>query len=371
MHTPRVLRSLAATTAAAFAALALGGCASLERSRADAQNTLVERTGAMTGPQALDTSYTASLERFGRLLEIYRAGRPPLYVQSRSITDSTGLSHPLVGSELPNDITEMLRSAVNRIGDHVVYVPYQPDYVLGHAQQGAKLQLTLPKLLITGAITEFDRALAMGGRGMDLGLLFGRGKGETDAAFSARTSSTISRLSVDFNLVDFTTQTMLPRMQATNSMRVLNESKENAADFAIYGNGFGLTSNTRYLQGRHNAIRLLVDMSIVQLLGRYSNVPYWRCLPNGVADPLVRERIAKGYEGQPTATRVRWLQDTLKDYGFPLAASGQLDEPTRAALGSVATSLSIKPPADWLDPAFFTDLYVNVPLDAGRRKAGA
>jgi hypothetical protein len=118
---------------ALICSLALGGCSSLDRARSASQETLVERSRAMTAPQSLDTRYTAALERFGRLLEVYRAGRAPLYVQSRNITDATGLSHPLTGSELPGDITEMLRSAVNRIGDRVVYVLYQPDYALGHA----------------------------------------------------------------------------------------------------------------------------------------------------------------------------------------------------------------------------------------------
>ena len=363
MHTPPSAARRLTVFAALGCALALGGCSSLDRARSAAQDNLVERSRAMTGPQALDTRYTAALERFGRMLEVYRAGKPALYVQSRNISDATGLSHPLTGSELPGDITEMLRSAVNRIGDAVVYVPFQPDYVLGHAQQGAKLQLTLPNVLITGAITEFDRALAAASKGLDVGVLVGKGKGETDASYAAKGTSTISRLSLDFNLVDFSTQTMLPRMQATNSMRVLNESREDAVDFAIYGNGFGVTSSTRYLQGRHNAIRLLVDLSVLQLLGRYAAVPYWRCIPGAEADAVVLQRIHKAYVANDETTRVKWLQDTLKDYGFPLAQNGRLDEATRAALDSVITQFKLPPTRDYLDPALFERLFVNIPVE--------
>lgn len=351
-----------------LAALALGGCASLEGARSDAKATLVERTQAMSQPQRLATRYTAALEQFGRMLEVYRAGaKSPLYVQSRAITDSTGLSHPLVGSELPNDITEMVRSAINRIGERVVYVPFHPDYVLGHAQQGAKLQVTLPNVLVTGAITEFDRALASAGRGNDLGVFFGKGRGETDAAASRKATSTISRLSVDFNLVDFQTQTMLPRIQTTNSMRVLNEGHEDAFDFAIYGNGFGVTSNTRYLQGRHNAIRLLVDLSILQLLGRHANVPYWRCIPGAQADPVVLQRIAKRHQANDAATKVKWLQDTLKDYGFALEVNGRMDERTRSALDSAISLLKLPRPVDLLDAELFTSIYINVPVEPVQR----
>ena len=180
MNTPPRLLALALAATAA----ALAGCATPQGARSDAKQVLVERTQDIAPPQALATRYTDALAQFGRMLDIYRRTSKPLYVQSRAIADATGLSHPLVGSELPGDITEMVRSAVNRIGDKVVYVPYQPDYVLGHAQQGAKLRLTLPDVQITGAITEFDRALAAAGRGHEASILFGKGKGETDASLS-------------------------------------------------------------------------------------------------------------------------------------------------------------------------------------------
>lgn len=366
------LRALASLTAAT-AALLLGGCATTEQTRADAHKLLQQRSAAMSEPQALTTRYTSALEQFGRMLDVYHASnKTPLYVQSRAIGDATGLSHPMVGAELPGDITEMVRSAVNRIGDRVVYVPFQPDYVMGHVQQGARMQLTVPTVLITGAITEFDRALSSAGRGVDLGLLFGKGKGETDSSLSRQAASTISRLSLDFNLVDFGTQTMLPRMQATNSMRVMNDTDQDSLDFAIYGNGFGLSSNTRYLQGRHNAIRLLVDMSMVQLLGRYLNLPYWRCLPNGAPDPVVMQRVARSYEANDPAKRVRWMQETLRDYGFALEVNGRLDERTSAALDSVIAMLKLpkpKDPKDRLDPEVFTRVYVNVPVETPRRTA--
>jgi hypothetical protein len=323
----------AALTAAAFS---LGGCANTQHTTAKADKLLHQHSAAMSTPQAMTTRYTSALEHFGRMLEVYRANsKSPLYVQSRGISDATGLSHPMAGAELPTDITEMVRSAVNRIGDKVVYVPFHPEYVMGHAQQGAHLQLTTPTVLITGAITEFDRALASAGRGADIGLLFGKGKGETDTSAQRKAISTVSRLSVDFNLVDFQTQTMVPRMQAINSMRVMNQTYEDAFDFAIYGNGFGLTSNTRYLQGRHNAIRLLVDLSVVQLLGRYFSLPYWRCLPNAQPDATVLQRVARNYLANDRPTQVKWLQETLRDYGYTLAATGVLDERTVSAVASV------------------------------------
>lgn len=345
-----------------IASLAGGGCATLGESEKAARELVARKTAESSSPTALVTRYSGALESFGDLLEKYRPSGKVLYVQTRGIGDATGLSHPLVGAELPGDVTEMVRSAINRVGLRVVYVPFQPDYVLAHAQQGSKIQLTQPDVLITGAITEFDRAIGSAGKGANARGVFGGGRGQTDLSWDRKAATTLSDLSLDLNLIDFSTQTMIPRVQAANTIRVLNQTYENGIDFAIYGNAFGVVSNTRYLQGRHSAIRLLVDLSVLEVLGRHANVPYWRCIPNGKPDQVVMDAIKRSYLKNDTPTKVKWLQNTLKEFGFPLNASGTLDDKTRLAVDEIATRFKIQNPGDYLDADLFAGIYVNIPL---------
>lgn len=344
------------------ATLAGSGCATLAESEKAARELVAKKTAESSSPNALVTRYSSALESFGDLLEKYRPSGKVLYVQTRSIGDSTGLSHPLVGSELPNDVTEMVRSAINRVGPRVVYVPFQPDYVIAHAQQGSKIQLTQPDVLITGAITEFDRAIGSAGKGANARATIGGGRGQTDLSWDRKAATTLSDLSLDLNLVDFSTQTMIPRVQAANTIRVLNQTFDDGFDFAIYGNAFGVVSNTRYLQGRHSAIRLLVDLSVLEVLGRHANVPYWRCIPNAKPDPVVMDAIKRSYAKNDTPTKLKWLQNTLKEFGFPLNSSGTLDDGTRLAIDEVATRFKIQQPGDYLDADLFAGIYVNIPL---------
>lgn len=345
-----------------IASLSGGGCATLGESEKAARELVARKTAESSSPTALVTRYSGALESFGDLLEKYRPSGKVLYVQTRGIGDATGLSHPLVGAELPGDVTEMVRSAINRVGQRVVYVPFQPEYVIAHAQQGSKIQLTQPDVLITGAITEFDRAIGSAGKGANARGVFGGGRGQTDLSWDRKAATTLSDLSLDLNLIDFSTQTMIPRVQAANTIRVLNQTYENGIDFAIYGNAFGVVSNTRYLQGRHSAIRLLVDLSVLEVLGRHANVPYWRCIPNGKPDPVVMDAIKRSYVKNDTPTKVKWLQNTLKEFGFPLAATGTLDDKTRLAIDEIAPRFNIAKPADYLDADLFAGIYVNIPL---------
>ena len=108
---------------------------------------------------------------------------------------------------------------------------------------------------------------------------------------------------------------------------------------------------------------------MVQLLGRYANVPYWRCIPNAAPDASVLKRIAKRYEANDVATRIKWLQDSLNDYGFGLATTGVLDARTRLALQSLAEKFKWAPIADPLAPEVFVQVFNNIPVEASTRVA--
>ncbi|MCB2070570.1 MAG: hypothetical protein KDF67_13590, partial [Ottowia sp.] len=130
---------------------------------------------------------------------------------------------------IPGDITEMVRTAVNRIGARIVYVPYHPDYLIAQAQLGAKFGVTMPDYLITGALTEFDRALSGAGRSNSATIEFGGGKGTVTLGGDLKRTAIYSSLALDLNLVSFQTQQMVPRIQASNVIRVLNLSTETGA----------------------------------------------------------------------------------------------------------------------------------------------
>ena len=112
--------------ALALAVAALAGCATTENALKDANTLMQEREADKLLPVTNLSPYALALGRFGRMLDIYKEGDPVIYMQTRSILDATNLSSPLVGAEIPGDITEMVRTAVNRIGARVVYVPTTP-----------------------------------------------------------------------------------------------------------------------------------------------------------------------------------------------------------------------------------------------------
>ena len=369
------LSFLGRATALACAAAMLAGCATTRNSLDDAQKLMAEREAEKPLPSANLSQYAPALARLGRMLEVYKDGDPVIYMQTRSIQDATNLSHPLVGAEIPGDITEMVRTAVNRIGARVIYVPYHPDYLVSQAQLGAKFGVTMPDFLITGALTEFDRAISGAGRSNNAAIEFGRGNGNTALGFDAKRTAIFSALALDLNLVSFSTQQMVPRIQASNVVKVLNFSSEDNASLGFYGDAFGFKLEGKYLQGRHSAIRTLVDLSVMEIVGKATNTPYWRCIPNGLPDPVVVDNMRASYEALSPELKLGLVQVMLRKYGQPVNVTQQLDEPTKQALRAVYSQRfpQVGDQVDVLSWQGFEPLFFNVPMpwDAELQRAAA
>lgn len=359
--------------AAIAAAAALAGCASTENALKDADKLMAEREAEQLMPVTNLSPYAHALDRFGHMLDIYKDGDPVIYMQTRSILDATNLSHPLAGAEIPGDITEMVRTAVNRIGARIVYVPYHPEYLVAQAQLGAKFGVTMPDFLITGALTEFDRAIAGAGRSNSVGIEFGGGHGKVTIGGDVKRTAIYSALALDLNLVSFTTQQMVPRIQSSNVVKVLNMSTEDNASLGFYGNAFGFKLEGKYLQGRHSAIRTLVDLSVLELVGKATNTPYWRCIPGGQPDPVVIENMRKAYMGLTPEMKLGLIQVVLRKYGEPVEVNQKLDDATRTALGRVYGSRFAQlGEVDVLTWEGFEPLFFNVPMVwDGQLQAGA
>jgi hypothetical protein len=229
----------------------------------------------------------------------------------------------------------MVRTAVNRIGANMVYVPFYPDYLVSQAQLGAKFGVTMPNYLITGALTEFDRALSGAGRSNNASVEFGKGQGLTDIGFDRKRTAILSSLALDLNLVNFSNNQMVPRMQAANVIKVWNLTSEDNASLGFYGDSFGFKLEGKYLQGRHSAIRTLVDLSILELLGKVTNTPYWRCIPNGKPDPVVVENMRNAFNDMTPQIKTGLVQVMLRKYGQPVQVTQTLDQPTINAIRTV------------------------------------
>lgn len=330
-----------------------------------------------SAPEAKITSYTQSLSDLGRMSEIFSTG--VVKIQCSDIADNTGTSMT-TGGEIQKNITEIMKSTLNSMGGNIVFIEYDPSFiqnqmVTGYSNFEDKI---IPDVVITGGITEFDRALEGRDSGVDVGANASVSgvpswapSNEVAINMGETGKTSKSRITLDFNMKDFRTLAGVPKMTATNSMEVNKALKQKELGITLFGPTFGLKGAVKKVQGRHEAVRLLVQLSMIQMVGKYTAVPYWRLLgEDALPDPIVVEGVTANYYSLSPAFRIALAQQWLYVYGYDVELTGRIDAKTLAAMQKVNPNFPAG--SQELSEKDFVNLYLNMPYDAaalGRRNA--
>lgn len=339
--------------------LLLVSCASVDPANIDVE--------LKTAPPTVQiTNYSQALADLGLMTEIYNVD--VVKIQSNPIGDNTGTSGA-TGGEIPRDITEMIKSALNSIGGRVTFIPYDPSFmqnqmVTGYSNFDDKL---IPDVVISGGITEFDRGLETRGDGTDVsagaeftGLPDYLPSKEVKLRYGDTGKTGLASITLDFNLLNFKTMAGIPRMSAVNSMKVSKAMGEKELGISLFGQSFGRKGSVKKVQGRHAAVRLLVELSMIQVIGKYNGLPYWRLLgDDAMPDKDVESAVRKFYFKLGDSDRIFKAQEWLYLHGYELALNGQIDNATVAALKQYDAGYN---PANKISDDLFVRLYSSIPI---------
>ncbi|MBU0480512.1 MAG: DUF4384 domain-containing protein [Proteobacteria bacterium] len=330
-----------------------------------------------SAPEVKITSYNKALSELGIMTGVYDTGL--VNIMSTDIADNTGTA-ATTGGEIQRNITEIMKSTLNSIGGGVGYVPYDPAFiqnqmVTGYSSFENKIK---PDVVLTGGITEFDRGLETRGEGMDAaatanikGIKTSLPSEQVGANFGNTGKTGKARITIDFNMIDPNTLTGIPKMTTTNSMEVHKAMKEKEIGLTLFGPTFGLKGSVKKVQGRHEAVRLLVQVSMVQMIGKYLNLPYWRLLGDDAnPDPIVLESLEEIYYSMDDAAKTAAVQQWLYIHGYDLQMTGQLDSQTEAALAKFDPAYQIG--SKKISKDQFIAIYTTMPFRdeaRARRKA--
>lgn len=225
------------------------------------------------------TSYSEGLEKLGRVINTGIGDMN--YFQVQTISNKAG------AAKLQEEITDMVTNSVNILaGDLLRVIPNYSDYLPpGVKPVHDNFKPQEPNSIVAGAITEFDEDITVEESGWGLEgyippvTIEGE---EVDADIMAAFSraETISRIAIDLRLMDYETRVIYPKMHVSNTILVFELEKERSLGFMIYESGVTRTGSVSIKQGLHQAMRNLIDYSILQLFGMFYSVPYWRTLGN-------------------------------------------------------------------------------------------
>ncbi len=320
-----LVRSLAPRAAAASrlfmaAALALlfGACATPGN-----QAAYTSRTPGLD-PQTTRTVYSGALACMDDLLQSY--GPQGTIITSVGIPDATGQVQ--VGSR------DMLMSAISdmtRRSGAFTYVDLdvtREESLAIHGNSPDKTSLW-PTYLIRGTISGLDESVI----DVSKGLSFGVELSENDAAAAYANSRTSSVVSLDLFIVRSKDLVLLPGLKASNSLAISRAGSASEAGITIKQVGLDFSVEQEESESLAHAVRTLIELGTVELIGKFAQVPYWRCLQVEGTNPVVMKEAADWYADMDEDEKILFSQRVLIARGeFAGPATGELDAATKAAI---------------------------------------
>ncbi len=232
-------------------------------------------------PVPADTEFQDALHVLGRL--IGSGGEVPRIFGVGAIQNITEKK------DIPSEVTDMVITGVNQIArfaeEYVLHTPALIEEPEHH------------QVIITGSVTEFDQNISVKQEGIDLNFFLSpeieNEVIDIDLNAEFDKTETASRIAIDFHLVDTSTGYYVPSVNCNNSILVYELEKNRQWRFVIYGSGVTKWGKIKIKQGTHEAVRKLVDYSMMQLFGTYYNLPYWRMM--GMETPEQGRKVLSGW----------------------------------------------------------------------------
>jgi len=246
-----------------------------------------------------------SLIGLGYLLQGY--GIEQTAIQSKNIGNLTA------DKGVPTDLYMMMASAINKVGNPILFIPYDVQYIIDESITGANMiNRIYPVAVIAGGITGINKEMIEKDRSGDLSGGWAGASGEV--RYNAHASAT--RVTLDLNMLEYRTMAYYPGVISSTSAD-FQKTKLGWGVAAYYMDfGISLDSSVSKNPTIYAALRILVELGAIEVLGKYFEVPYWKCIPGGTEDIEFTKRIKDNFEGASDTVRVEKLKRLLFLHGY-------------------------------------------------------
>ena len=298
----------------ALVALILGGCAANPETA-----TIVAQPS--TAPVKNITSFSEALSCMDDLFVLNN--KRNIVITSAGIPDATG--------KIATGTKEMMISAIADMSiksKAFKFVDFDATQTDVHALQqlvGFTNDFVVPNYYIRGAITQLDENVIRDSKG--------GGISAPNVDLSVSKDQIGSVISLDLNVGKLVTREILPGMSSTNQIVVLR--KGFAGDVGATIGKVGITFNISKdrAQGPSQAVRTLVELGVIETMGKLTQVPYWQCLSIDSTNPTAMTQARDWYDAMTPKDHVVIAQRGLKAAGYYNGeATGEVDSATRDAV---------------------------------------
>ena len=291
--------------------LLLAGCATPRDPRKDQEfQSLASITDRpVVRPTRSISSFSDSLMCMDHMLR--DAQLPTTLITSKQIPDYS--TRVTVATK---DMIITALSQMSRLSNAFRFVDYEVDIARQDTVQNLttillnnnQMQLQRPALYLSGAISFVDQNVI--NNRFDTGLSGPR----IDLGYSQSRNATI--IGLEMHLGDFRTRTLIPGLDSANEVIIGNGGQgiDLAGRIGTYGVQFNVGRD--YTQGSGGAVRTLVDLATIELIGKWARVPYWQCLTLEQNHPDFQRQLRDWFDEGSPAVRTQLVARSLVSRGY-------------------------------------------------------
>jgi hypothetical protein len=348
------MRHFASTScrlAIALGLTALAACSTMDVKTQAVDATRVARIGPEQAPFHNITGFTPALRCMDDKLLDFGVRDVTMLVED--IFDQTKKVNAGTRDMLISAVSDMTRRSrairINAFGrDSANAISF-----LASAQRQLPYE-TVPQFDIKGSVSQFDENMIRSQQDAGLGI-----KPFINLGVSVDAATSI--LGLDLSVM--TTEDLLvqPGVTSRNSVAILKQGKGADADAAYHKFGVSYSMSLSRSEGSAQALRGLVELAVIELVGKLTKTPYWSCLgADAGANEEIKLEISDWYHAM-AATRIEliaYFQHQMRRRGFYQGpVDGKFNPAIDEAIANYRVALGLSKEA-LIDPAFFS-AYLN------------
>ncbi|MFT4196201.1 DUF4384 domain-containing protein [Ottowia sp.] len=288
----------------------LAGCGIADvRKDADYQDHAISANRPVVRPVRSISSFSESLACMDHMLRA--AEVPTTLITSKQFPDYSG--------KVPVGIKDMVvtsLSQMSHLSNAFRYVDYEVDIARQDTVQNLttillnnnQMQLQRPALYVSGSVAFVDQNVIS--NRMNAGTSAKR----LDTGYSSNKSATV--VALEAHMGDFRTRTIIPGMDSANEVVIGGGGA--GLDLAGRIGSYGVTFNVGrdYALGTGGALRTLVDLAMVELVGKWARVPYWQCLMLDQTNPSFQRQMRDWYDESGPGGQFQLVRSSLITQGY-------------------------------------------------------
>lgn len=289
----------------------LGGCATPANPREDTQYQSYASAAdrPTVRPVRSVSSFSDSLMCMDHMFR--EAQLPTTLITSKQIPDFS--------TKVPVATKDMIITALSqmsRLSNAFRYVDYEVDISRQDTVQNLttillnnnQIQLQRPALYLSGAIAFVDQSV------LSNRLAVGAAASRLDTGYSRNRNATI--IGLELHLGDFRSRTLIPGLDSANEVIISSAGQglDLAGRIGTYGVQFNVGRD--YVQGTGAAVRTLVELATIELVGKWARVPYWQCLTLEQTNPHFQQQLRDWYDEGSPLVHNRLIQRSLMSQGY-------------------------------------------------------